>query len=91
MTVSYHPLVFINIRFSGHIGMTFYRKKPALGLDPFCMDRSSEGPRPLSGLDPSDEEYTKSKWCYDTPGVIHPDQVCSECASTLTGKEVEET
>jgi hypothetical protein len=44
------------------------------------MEHSSEGPRPLSGLDPSDEEYAKSKWCYDTPGVVHPDQVCSESA-----------
>jgi hypothetical protein len=61
--------------------MTFHTKKPVSVLDPFSMEISSEGPRPLSGLDPSDEEYAKSKWCYDTPGVVHPDQVCSESAS----------
>lgn len=61
--------------------MTFHTKKPASALDPFSMEHSSEGPRPLSGLDPSDEEYARSKWCYDTPGVVHPDQVGSENAS----------
>lgn len=59
----------------GHIGMTFRTKKPVSALDPFSMGHSSEGPRPLSGLDPSDEAYARSKWCYDTPGVVHPDQV----------------
>lgn len=71
----HHPLAFIHISFSGHIGMTFQGKKPVPGVDPFSMKHFSEGPRPLSGLDPSDEEYANSKWCYDTPGVVHPDQV----------------
>lgn len=72
--------VFIYIYFSGHIGMTFQKKKPAPGMDIFSMRRFPEGPRPLSGLDPLDEEYVRSKWCYDTPGVVHPDQVCSDSA-----------
>ena len=65
---------------SGHIGMTFQKKKPVPGLDIFNMRQFPEEPRPFSGLDPLDEEYAQSKWCYDTPGVVHPDQVCSDSA-----------
>lgn len=59
----------------GHIGMTFPKKKPIPGMDIFSMRQFPEDPRPFSGLDPLDEEYARSKWCYDTPGVVHPDQV----------------
>jgi hypothetical protein len=78
---SHHSVPFIHASFSGHIGRTFQAKKPQPGLDPFSVKNYQQGPRPLSGLDPSDEEYAESKWCYDTPGVVHPDQVCSEDAS----------
>lgn len=27
------------------------------------------------GLDENDPDYAFSKWCYDTPGVIQPDQI----------------
>jgi hypothetical protein len=69
-----------SLYFSGRIGMTFQKKKPVPGMDIFSMQHLSEGPRPLSGLDPLDEEYARSKWCYDTPGVVHPDQVRSGSA-----------
>ncbi|PSN49800.1 hypothetical protein C0J52_01392 [Blattella germanica] len=60
----------------GHIGMTFHQKKPEEQLDPFSMNRRNvKEVTPLSGIDPSDEAFQKSKWCYDTPGVVHPDQV----------------
>ncbi|XP_069697754.1 nitric oxide-associated protein 1 [Periplaneta americana] len=59
----------------GHIGMTFYTKTPAVNADPFSIERKVENPRVLCGLDPADETYAKSKWCYDTPGAVHPDQV----------------
>lgn len=28
------------------------------------------------GIDETDYEFAKSRWCFDTPGVMHPDQVC---------------
>jgi hypothetical protein len=46
----------------------------------FSMQQVPEDLRPFSRLDPLDEEYARSKWCYDTPGVVHPDQVCSDSA-----------
>lgn len=27
------------------------------------------------GVDESDPDYVASKWCYDTPGVVQPDQI----------------
>ncbi|XP_063992110.1 nitric oxide-associated protein 1 [Diachasmimorpha longicaudata] len=27
------------------------------------------------GIDENDECFIRSKWCYDTPGVVHPDQI----------------
>ncbi len=27
-------------------------------------------------LDPDDPAFKNAKWCYDTPGVVHRDQVC---------------
>ena len=27
------------------------------------------------GVDENDEVYKESRWCFDTPGSIHPDQV----------------
>ena len=72
--------IFIYVYFSGHIGMTFQKKKPLPGRDIFSMQQGLEEPRPFSGLDPLDEEYARSKWCYDTPGVVHPDQVYSDSA-----------
>lgn len=78
----HHSVAFIHTPFSGHIGRTFQAERPDSGLDQFSMKTYTEGSRPLSGLDPSDEDYAQSKWCYDTPGVVHPDQVCSESAST---------
>jgi len=72
--------IFTYVYVSGHIGMTFQKKKPIPGMDIFSMRQFPEEPRPFSGLDPLDEEYVQSKWCYDTPGVVHPDQVCSDHA-----------
>jgi hypothetical protein len=72
--------IFIFVYFSGHIGMTFQKKKPLPGRDIFSMQQFPEEPRPFSGLDPLDEEYAQSKWCYDTPGVVHPDQVHTDSA-----------
>ena len=60
---------------TGHIGMTFYKENPIESKDPFSMERRTKHPMRLSGLNPSDEAYANSKWCYDTPGAVHPEQV----------------
>ena len=39
------------------------------------------------GLDETHEDYLKCKWCYDTPGVIQPDQILH----LLTSQELEYT
>jgi len=44
--------------------------------DPFSL--AAKEPKnfiPSVGIDPNDEEYVAGRWCYDTPGVIYPDQV----------------
>lgn len=46
--------------------------------DPFAMPKMTTLRRLKvsgSGLDTSDPEFVNSKWLFDTPGVITPDQV----------------
>lgn len=52
----------------GHIGRTF-----AIPLD----EEFDENKKPMMVLDEKHELFAHSKWFYDTPGVIHPDQVLS--------------
>lgn len=54
----------------GHIGRTFTDYK-------IFNDNIAEKCQPLTVLDEKHELFKKSKWLYDTPGVIHPDQVLS--------------
>ncbi|KAL0850650.1 hypothetical protein ABMA28_012403 [Loxostege sticticalis] len=56
----------------GHIGRSF--------SGPPMTDSASdlaERRRKMMVLDEKDELFANSKWFYDTPGVIHPDQVLS--------------
>lgn len=50
----------------GHIGRTF-----AMPLTDDSIDQKN----PIDILDEKHELFVNSKWFYDTPGVIHPDQV----------------
>ncbi|XP_039765886.1 nitric oxide-associated protein 1 [Pararge aegeria] len=53
-----------------HIGRTFSEHSV---LD----DNFAEKRQKLTTLDEKHELFRKSKWFYDTPGVVHPDQVLS--------------
>lgn len=35
-----------------------------------------------SGISEEDYEFAHGRWCYDTPGVMHPDQV-HNCTATV--------
>ncbi|XP_047539863.1 nitric oxide-associated protein 1 [Vanessa atalanta] len=54
----------------GHIGRTFNEYQ-------VFSDNIAEKRQPIEILDERHELFKKSKWFYDTPGVIHPDQVLS--------------
>ena len=36
---------------------------------------SSKGREDLQGVDLVDSRYAKSRWCYDSPGLMNPEQV----------------
>ncbi|XP_024869274.1 nitric oxide-associated protein 1 [Temnothorax curvispinosus] len=59
-----------------HIGRTFQSKSgPEVGKDdPFVEGRYKKHTQQF-GFDETKEEYKYSRWCYDTPGTIQPDQV----------------
>ncbi|XP_047526121.1 nitric oxide-associated protein 1 [Pieris napi] len=52
----------------GHIGRTFADYE-------YLQENVLEKKQPLTVLDDKHELFHKSKWLYDTPGVVHPDQV----------------
>lgn len=63
---------------SGHIGRTFTNKpEPVEMNDPFSVNASvvSKPPQKILGINPTAPKYAFSKWCYDTPGTVQPDQV----------------
>lgn len=58
----------------GHIGRTFQLKSETkVENDPFVEEKYKHTQQ--FGLDENREEYKYSRWCYDTPGTIQPDQV----------------
>lgn len=64
---------------SGHIGRTLEKKEDMLEKeDPFSTNMRklpTEEPKPIMGINPSHEQYSLSKWCYDTPGTVQPEQL----------------
>ncbi|CAH1403365.1 unnamed protein product [Nezara viridula] len=67
----------------GHIGRSFFKlpeKKQLEGKDNFDI---SGVPQRL-GLNPNDPDFAKTKWVYDTPGVLHKGQILD----LLTTEEV---
>ncbi|KAG7214171.1 hypothetical protein KM043_001520 [Ampulex compressa] len=59
----------------GRIGRTFEsRDGQGTGHDPFSQKSYRHKAQKL-GLDETRPEYRESKWCYDTPGTIQPDQI----------------
>lgn len=60
----------------GHIGLTFNEKNAeevADVTDPFGSG-AGDSSKVLS-INEKSKDYVTSKWCFDTPGVEHPDQV----------------
>lgn len=61
----------------GHLDRTFSAEVPVSdSKDPFAISGqpNSSGQTKL-GIDERDPKFMQSKWCYDTPGVVQPDQV----------------
>ena len=60
----------------GHIGQSF--SPPANSVretgDPFSLANNANA-RNVGGIGIDETMYPLSKWCYDTPGVVQPDQV----------------
>lgn len=70
--------------FAGAVGRTFTRPQTYEVLEdwkknsfvmPTFSNRIVKGDEKQKTLNPNDPEFKHSKWCYDTPGVVHPDQV----------------
>ncbi|XP_062538542.1 nitric oxide-associated protein 1 [Armigeres subalbatus] len=59
----------------GHIGQTFAAEK-AQTSDHFSVSQNSGGgAAPILTLNEKSDDYINSKWCYDTPGVVQPEQI----------------
>ncbi|CAD7011590.1 nitric oxide-associated protein 1 isoform X2 [Ceratitis capitata] len=68
-------------RLVGTIGRTFINKEE--DIDAFAM---SSGTQPITTLNEMSQRYREAKWCYDTPGVMHPEQF----TELLTSKELQQ-
>lgn len=58
----------------GHIGRTF---SDPMDFEDDVGDNIADKKRRMTVLDDKHELFARSKWFYDTPGVVHPDQVLS--------------
>lgn len=62
---------------AGHIGRTLEKEKSVIKQDPFSTDmrKPPADTRSIRGINPKHEQYALSKWCYDTPGTVQPEQM----------------
>ncbi|XP_013100585.2 nitric oxide-associated protein 1 [Stomoxys calcitrans] len=67
----------------GVIGRTFIRSEEDEVADPFAV---GAGTSPITTLNERSKDYQQARWVYDTPGVLHPDQI----TNLLTAKELME-
>jgi nitric oxide-associated protein 1 len=58
----------------GFVGMTF-RKIDLDAIDPAAQNQQSGFKAQLTTLKDNFNRYKMSKWCFDTPGVMHTDQI----------------
>lgn len=74
------------LAFAGHIGRTFPTEKSNVNSDKM-IDEEFVMPKVTNKFlqtddrkvfNPDADAFKRSKWCYDTPGVVHPDQVPPE-------------
>lgn len=69
-----------NVTLMGFIGRSFNEKNyKEFSGDPFSYTMTSgfTSPGRKMGIEENSEQYILSKWCYDTPGVVHPEQILS--------------
>lgn len=66
----------------GTIGRTFVENTDEVD-DVFAM---SKGTQPITTFNERSKEYQKARWVYDTPGVLHPEQI----TNLLTPQELGE-
>ncbi|XP_063217346.1 nitric oxide-associated protein 1 [Bacillus rossius redtenbacheri] len=60
----------------GNIERTFQPRQFEEGKDPFTLSNQvAKLTIGAPGLDPKDSVFAESRWCYDTPGTVQPDQV----------------
>ncbi|KAF5303845.1 hypothetical protein FQR65_LT08102 [Abscondita terminalis] len=61
----------------GHIDRTFTPEMfQTEAQDPFAVSgHSNASGRAKLGINEKDPLFAASKWCYDTPGVVHPEQI----------------
>ncbi|CAG9804661.1 unnamed protein product [Chironomus riparius] len=57
----------------GHIGRTF--EKIEEHSDPAAQSHTGGYAGKILTLNENEERYIQSKWCFDTPGVMHSDQI----------------
>ena len=57
-----------------YVGRTFVEKDEEDSVDLFSL-KASEASTETIGIDDKDPDFAKGRWCYDTPGVMHPDQI----------------
>ncbi|XP_011290479.1 nitric oxide-associated protein 1 [Musca domestica] len=74
---------FENVVPMGTIGRTYVENNAVEVADPFSM---GEGTQPITSLNEKSKEFQQARWLYDTPGVMHPDQI----TNLLTPKELME-
>lgn len=65
----------------GTIGRTFARNLDVDVDDVFAM---SKGSQPITTFNEKRKEYRQARWVYDTPGVMHPEQI----TNLLTPEEI---
>lgn len=67
----------------GVVGRTYVSNEEDEVADPFAM---SSGTQPINVINERSKEFQKARWVYDTPGVLHPDQI----TNLLTSQELVE-
>lgn len=65
------PLLILILLLSDYVGKTFVQNKEGQhDLYSLINDGKEQ-----TGIDENKYDFAQGRWCYDTPGVMHPDQV----------------
>lgn len=78
MVIVYVFLCVILLIFAGHLGRTFPNpnsNKETPSQDGFDVSKSNLNDKSSIGIDERANDFKYSRWCYDTPGVVQPDQI----------------